>query len=213
MQPCNILIGCDQTYYDEWAVPLLKSIHKHNPWINLHCHIVNPTVENSLDNVSITTEIREFLNNESKISYLQCVRFLAVARKFKNNEPVITLDADSVCTRSIGQTATQRLFEHQHVLKHHKEARWLAGFVAFNSNGFRQEYYKELMSKPIDEWEWGRDQNVLNNLADKYKFKDLDRLWMAIGKNRTNSAFLTLKGEQKRTDKYLNVYKNYLKEI
>ena len=49
MQPCNILVGCDQTYYDEWAVPLLKSINKHNPWINLHCHIVNPTVENSLE--------------------------------------------------------------------------------------------------------------------------------------------------------------------
>ena len=86
MQPCNIVVGCDQIYYNDWAVPLLKSIQRHNPWINLHCHIVNPTVENSLDNVSITTETREFINDEVKISYLQCVRFLVVARKFKNNE-------------------------------------------------------------------------------------------------------------------------------
>lgn len=101
----NVLLGCDQKYYDEWAVPLLKSIHRHNPWLNLHCHIVNPTVENSLDNVDITTEKREFINSEAEISYLQSVRFLAVAEKFNNNENVFTLDADSICTRTIAQGA------------------------------------------------------------------------------------------------------------
>src|SRR5210317_1926416 len=98
----NVLIGCDQNYFDQWAVPLLQSINHHNPWLNLHCHIVNPTKENTLDSVSITHEKKDFLNNESKISYLQSVRFLAVANKFRKNEHVITLDADSICTREIG---------------------------------------------------------------------------------------------------------------
>lgn len=207
---CNILLGVDQEYYNKWAVPLLESIHRHNPWINLHCHIVNPTVENSLDNVSITTEEREFVNDESKISYLQSVRFLAVANKFKNNENVITLDADTICTRRIGKVATERLFEKQYVLKHHKESRWLAGFVTFNDNGFRQEYASELTSTPIEKWRWGRDQTILNQLADKYKFEAADKLWITIGKLKHPSAFLTLKGEQKETEKYLNVYRNYL---
>jgi len=210
MQRCNILIGCDQTYYDTWAIPLLKSIQQHNPQIRLHCHIVNPTKDNALDNVDITSDQLEFVSDESKISYLQSVRFLAVADKFQKNEYVITLDADSICTRKIGKTAIERLFEKQYVLKHHKENRWLAGFVVFNDNGFRQEYARELNRIPVDNWKWGRDQTVLNRLAGDYKFEKLDPLWMAIGKNRNSSAFLTLKGEQKETDKYLNVYRKYL---
>jgi len=210
MRHCNILIGCDQKYYDEWAINLLQSINRHNPWINLHCHIVNPTVENSLDNVSITTEKREFLNDESKISYLQSVRFLAVAEKFKLTDQVITLDADTICTRRIGRVATKRLFEKQHILKHHKDNRWLAGFVTFNDSEFRQELYKELNSVPVDKWRWGRDQLILNKLANDFNYEPLHKLWMAVGKNRTHSAFLTLKGEQKYTEKYLNVYRKYL---
>jgi len=97
----NILIGCDQAYYDQWAVLLLSSIQRHNPWIQLHCHIVNPTKDNKLDNVDITSEQVNFVSDESKISYLQCVRFLAVADKFSKNERVITLDADSICTREM----------------------------------------------------------------------------------------------------------------
>lgn len=210
MQACNILIGCDQTYYDQWAVPLLSSIQRHNPWINLHCHIVNPTKENSLDAVDITSEQIKFASDESKISYLQSVRFLAVADKFNKNERVITLDADSICTREISQSAMQSLFEKQYVLGHHKENRWLAGFVTFLDNGFRQEYAKQLRAVPVDDRKWGRDQTILNALADEYKFKKLDTIWMAIGKNKNSSAFLTLKGEQKETDKYLNVYRKYL---
>ena len=210
MQLYNILIGCDQTYYDTWAVPLLLSIQRHNPWIHLHCHIVNPTKENNLTNVSITHEHRVFSSDESKISYLQSIRFLAVANKFSQNEKVITLDADTICTRAIEKIEIERLFEKQYVLKHHKEDRWLAGFVSFNDNGFRQEYATELNSIPVNNWKWGRDQTILNNLADEYQFEKLDQLWMAIGKNRNSSAFLTLKGEQKETDKYLNVYRKYL---
>ena len=102
------------------------------------------------------------------------------------------------------------MFKKQYVLKHHKENRWLAGFVIFNDNGFRQEYASELRSLPINDWLWGRDQTILNSLAKKYKFTKLDTSWMSIGKNKTHSAFLTLKGEQKETEKYLNVYKSYL---
>lgn len=212
MQAYNILIGCDQTYYDRWTMPLLSSIKRHNPWINLHCHIVNPTKTNYLENVDITSEQIDFVSDESKVSYLQSVRFLAVADKFCKNENVITLDADSICTRDISQAAIQQLFEKQYVLGHHKDNRWLAGFVTFLNNGFRQEYARQLRSVLVDNWEQGRDQNILNALADEYKFEKLNKLWMSIGKNKTDSAFLTLKGEQKETEKYLGVYRNYLND-
>lgn len=204
----NILIGCDQLYYDNWGVTLLKSIQQHNPYINLHCHIVNPTQDNIIKDVDITSEIINFSNDEIKISYLQSVRFLIVANKFSKNEKVITLDADTICTKQLPDT--EELFKKQYVLKHHKENRWLAGCVTFSDNGFRQEYSTELQSIPLEEWKWGRDQLILNALAEKYNFTELPREWMSIGKNKTNSIFLTLKGDQKTKEKYLNVYKKYI---
>ena len=209
MHPYNILIGCDQLYFDEWAVPLFQSIQRHNPTISLHCHIVNPTVKNSLNNVSITAETLEFLNDEVKIAYLQCVRFIAANSKFKKDEKVIILDADTICTRPINDIELTSLFSCQHILQHPKDARWLAGFVTFYNNGFREEYVKQLESVPVNEWNWGRDQTVLDQLADQFDFKAVPRQWMSIGKNKFESAFLTLKGKQKITDKYLNVYKQY----
>jgi hypothetical protein len=210
MQVYNVLIGCDQKYYDDWAVPLLSSIHRHNPWLKLHCHIVNPTKLNKLKYASITTEQRQFVNDEAKISYLQGVRFLVAKEKFSNNENVVTLDCDTICTRSIiNPTEINNLFEKQHVLKHHKEDRWLAGLVVFNQNSLRQELYEELTSVPFDDWKWGRDQIVLNTFADKFNFQSVGNQWMSIGKNKTNSVFLTLKGNQKFKEKFLNAYNNY----
>ena len=210
MQHYNVLLGCDQTYFDEWATPLLKSIQYHNPWLRLHCHIVNPTKQNKLQNVSITSESRSFHSEEAKISYLQAVRFLVAADKFSNNENVFTLDADTICTRKIGSgAAIENLFKRQHVLKHHKEDRWLAGFVVFNQNGFRQTFSQELRSVPYEDWLWGRDQTILNMFIKEFKFEPVHKLWMSIGKNKSNSAFLTLKGKQKTTEKYLEKFIEY----
>ena len=96
-------------------------------------------------------------------------------------------------------------------MQHPKEPRWLAGLVTFGSNNFRYRYAELLNSKNIKDWEWGRDQEVMPQLAKEFNFNPVDKKWIAIGKNKSNSAFLTLKGEQKETDKYLNVYKGYLK--
>ena len=212
MQHYNILIGCDRKYHDDWAVPLFRSIQRHNPYIRLHCHVVNPTDFQKLPGVSYTTEDRNFNNKDSEIAYLQAVRFLAVADKFTNNELVVTLDADSVCTRKIDKTDLQYLFKNQYVLQHHKEERWLAGFVVFKDDDFRHEYAKRLRAESIDTWKYGRDQKILNQLQTDYNFYVLSKSWMSIGKNKTNSAFLTLKGDQKYTKKYYSLYRYYLNE-
>jgi hypothetical protein len=209
MPHCNVLIGCDQAYYDKWGIELLNSVKRHNLQVNLHCHIINPEKENKLTGVDITTEQRIFVSEDSRIAYLQAARFLVAAEKFSNNESVIILDADSICTRSFDDL--ELLFSKKHILKHHKEDRWLAGFVTFIDNSFRQEYSSLLKEVSVDEWSWGRDQLILNHLSREYEYEPLPVDWMSIGKNRYNSVFLTLKGEQKETDKYLDVYRKYLK--
>lgn len=206
----NILIGVDQSYYNNWGINLLKSINHYNPWVSLHCHIVNPYEVQELSFVNYTYEKIFFENEDSRIGYLQAVRFLAVADKFSNNDFVITLDADSICTRSFTEEDFSVLFEHTTVLHHPKSPRWLACLVSFNDGDFRHEYATELRSIPVEEWQFGRDQKVLDDLDKKYQYRPLDQKWLSIGKNKINSVFLTLKGEQKETEKYL---KNYKKSI
>ena len=210
MQVYNLVVGVDQNYFDKWATPLLKSIATHNPNLKLHCHIVNPTKTNKIINVDITEEHISFNNETSKISYLQSVRFLVAANKFNTNEKVMTIDADTICTRSYTLEELSFLFSKQHVLQHYKDKRWLAGLIAFHDNQFRQEYAKEIQSKQIDNWEWGRDQNILAELSNQYKFVPAPKNWISIGKNGAKSVFLTLKGNQKYKDKYLELYKGYL---
>lgn len=205
----SVLIGCDSKYYNDWGISLLKSIKYHNPWINLRCHIVNPFNNNKLDFVTYSEEEILFTNDIAKIAYLQAARFIA-ASKIPLNENLITLDADTICTRSFSQEDFSTLFQKQYIMQHPKEPRWLAGLVTFSSNNFRYRYAELLNSKPINDWEWGRDQEVMPQLAKEFNFSPVDKKWIAIGKNKSNSVFLTLKGEQKTTDKYLNVYRKYL---
>ena len=60
MQPCNILIGCDQNYYEQWAINLIKSIRHFNPFVQCHVHIVNPGNYQKIPNVEYTTEFIDF---------------------------------------------------------------------------------------------------------------------------------------------------------
>lgn len=208
MPQYSILIGCDQSYYDDWGISLLQSIHHRNPWIKLRCHIVNPINSKELEFVSYTFENILFSNDESKISYLQSVRFLA-ASKIPKDESLIVLDTDTICTRSFTEAEFKTVFTKQHVMQHHKEARWLACLVSFGNTDFRKRYAELLTNIPVEEWKWGRDQTILNQMANDYNFSPVGTQWITSGKNTNNSAFLTLKGDQKETDKYLKEYNKY----
>ena len=206
----NILIGCDQSYYDTWATTLLWSIQHYAPWVNLHCHIVNPSnTLNKLDHVSYTTEERDLSDPDVFSGYLQAVRFLKAYELFPNNEPVIVVDTDSICTHSFTKEQFDQVhLDHPVVLYKEKTSRWLAGFISMGSNTFRKDFHDLLMSKPIEEWAGFWDQTCLKQLNDKHVFEKAPIDWMSIGKNGNESIFLTLKGEQKELEKYLG---NYLK--
>ena len=145
----HILVACDGKYYSKWAFNLLKSIQKYNShsWLNLHCHIVNSDEYHPdwrLDNVDYTTETYP----DVSVPYLQGVRFLVAAKKFTNNERVIILDADSICTREFTKKEFDIVTSDVTVLKHHKELAihpWLCGFVTLGTDMFRQDYANNLL--------------------------------------------------------------------
>ena len=209
MQAYSILVAVDQKYYDDWAITLLKSIHINCPDIKLRCHVVNPINLSTLNFVEYTTEEIEFENDDSKIAYLQAARFLAVS-KIPTTESVLTLDADTICCKNFTKEEFIDLFDKQNILTTNKKPdRLLCGFVSFSSDNFRYEYTELLNSDPISKWQPGRDQAVLAKLKDRFNFIPVGRKWMSIGKNGRGSIFLTLKGDQKTTNKYLEQYNRF----
>ena len=213
MQAYSILVGVDQKYYDDWASTLLKSINFNCPDIKLRCHVVNPKQLNKLPFVEYTTEEISFDNENSKLSYLQAVRFLAVS-KIPVTECVLTIDADTICCRKFTKEEFINIFDKQNILvKDKKPDRWLCGFVCFRNDNFRYEYADLLNFNTVSTWVPGRDQQVLATLKDKFNFEPVHHKWMSIGKNGRRSIFLTLKGDQKTTHKYLEIYKAFKQNL
>jgi hypothetical protein len=207
----NFLIACDQKYYDDWGHELLRSVQYRNPWLKLHCHIVNPTnKKKGLTYVDYTTETREFTSDSNRLGYLQAVRFLAVADKFLDNDLVITTDADTICTRAVDPSEYQEICESVNILTHQKHGGWLCGLLSYGTGTFKQDYAKALKIVPIDQWEVGHDQKILPKLESTHNFRILPKEWMSIGKHRNSSVFYTLKGRDRNNKYFLNSYKNFL---
>jgi hypothetical protein len=209
----NIFIACDGVYYDQWGINCLKTIQFHAPWIKLTVHIVNSISKNELDGVTYYYEDRSFVNESSKIGYYQAVRFLKCYEYFPNNELVMTIDSDTVLMKSFAEKEFEDICNVISVQRHQKDIRWMAGLVTYGrDNDFRQRIQQELLTRPIDEWTYGWDQDVLDKLSHEFHFKKLmvgD--WMSFGRGR--GIFLTLKGDQKVSEGYLNNYNEGLKRL
>jgi hypothetical protein len=207
----NILIGCDQEYYDEWGVNCLESIQKYAPWINLHCHVVNPSELYQIPGVSYTTEEKEFVSDNHKVSYLQCIRFIIAPRVFKSDELVMAIDSDFVCVNTFTEEDFEKIAQRITILQHPKSAKWLAGAVTFGTGDFRKEFVKELYADDDDFWPVGRDQNIIAALSTKYKYETLPKEWINTGKATDTAFFLTLKGGQKVQTNFVEAYGSYIK--
>ena len=211
----HILLACDQNYYSKWGFNLLKSIKKYNShsWLNLHCHIVNSDEYHPdwrLEDVDYTTE--EYV--DVSIAYLQAVRFLVASKKFNNNEHVMILDADSICTREFTKEEFTDVTSKVTVLKHHKKNAihpWLCGFVTLGTGLFRQDYANNLLQTATRSWKYGHDQDILLQLHDVHQYTPAPVEWICMGKANPKSVFLTLKGDKhKNNPKYTDQLKRYL---
>lgn len=208
----NILLACDTEYYHTWAINCIKSIQFYVPWIKITVAICNPKDINEIPKINYHYVNYNFTNEDSKIPYFQALRFLLCAELFPNDENVLSIDCDTILTRSFTQLDFENLCKTQHVLKHHKENRWLAGFITFGKDDFRHKFREYLLQIPITNWTYGRDQEVLKTLSSEYKFKPIEiGNWVSFGKGK--GIFLTLKGSQKNSIKYMPNYNENLKKI
>jgi len=203
----TLLVGTDNAYYEQWTVPLFRAVHYYAPWLELHAHIVNPDKHTKLDYFKYTTEHRTFSSDQERIGYLQSVRFL-VAQQYSQ---IMIVDADSMCTQSFTEEQYDHIVQGQTVLHHPKAERWLAGFIASDNQAFLQDYHNRLMKRPLLKFKHGWDQKVLKDLSNDYKFTRCPEQWMKVGKPSQSSIFMTLKGDQKISNKYLHYYNQFVK--
>lgn len=202
----NIFLACDQTYYNDWCANCIVSIQKNIPWLSIHVLIVNPTTVSEIPGVTYHYEQVDFPNDTCKIAYYQAVRFLRVADYFSPDEYVMTIDCDTLCVKSFTKHEFETITKDIHVQRHQKANRWMAGLVTYGiNNNFRNELKEKLSSIPLEKWSYGWDQTVLNQLAIEFDYKKLEvGNWMSFGKGK--GKFLTLKGGQKNSEKYLSTY-------
>ena len=206
----NILIACDTAYYFQWTINCIKSIKKFVPWINIIVVIVNAENITEIDGVKYIYEHVDFADDENKIAYYQAVRFLKCADLFPNGELVMSIDCDTILTRSFSEKDFKKICRTVHVQRHQKANRWMAGLVTYgDNNDFRIRIRDQLLSRPRETWEYGWDQKILNHLAIEFNYQKLEvGDWMSFGKG--NGIFLTLKGDQKISPKHLDSYKTKL---
>lgn len=210
----NILIACDSAYYETWGINCAISIQKFAPWISIHIVQVNPKDGyRRLPEVTYHEDRVEFLNDNCKTAYYQALRFLKCSEIFTNNELVMSIDCDTILTKVFSKTDFEKICKSIHVQRHQKNKRWMAGLVTYGSEStFRNEFKEKLLSIPLENWKYGWDQIVLNELDLKYRYTPLyvgD--WMSFG--RGSGTFLTLKGDQKTSEGYLNIYNGILKNV
>jgi hypothetical protein len=209
----NILFSCDENYYNIWGINLIKSINFYNPWIKITCIFVGNDNIDKIDKVDYVFDDINLLELKDPIAYFQAVRFLKCSEIFSNNELVMSIDCDTLCTEKFNEKEFIDVCNNIYVQRHQKDKRWMAGLVTYGAdNNFRNRFKEKLLEIPIENWPWGHDQTVLNKLSEEFDYNKLfvgD--WMSFGRGR--GTFLTLKGDQKTSPGYLNNYNESLKQV
>ena len=203
----HILLSCDQAYYQDWAINCAKSIQHWVPWMQVSINLINTdTSIQKIPGVKYYHTSVDFSGFQSVAAYYQASRFLVASELFRDGDRVMILDCDTVCTKSFTQAEFAEVCDRISVLWHLKSSRWLAGLVTLGPNlDFAKEYRRRLLEKDPSEWQYGHDQDILKQLADRYNFaKEPPGNWISIGKGK--GTFLTLKGDQKQSKKYLDPF-------
>jgi hypothetical protein len=181
---------------------------------------VNPDNIIEMSNVEYVYVTQDFNSldashrEDSMISYYQSLRFIKCAELFPNNELVMTMDCDTICTREFSKQDFKDVCKDIHVQTHQKDLDlWMCGLVTFGSDSlFRNRIREALLEQPIDLCKIGRDTTILNELSTEFSYSPLIiGTWMGFGKG--DAIFLTLKGTQRTSPRFLEKYNNILKSI
>jgi len=233
-----IYFSCDEKYYEEYAVALIKSIIYQMDWISVHCHVITKNPNITFEEFPRTTHSYEIIDQEflnsipfkdngpigkyglivtPEILYYSCARFMQVDKIFNEHHHVLQVDCDSLLYQPIPQeqflwaTSTPRAMR-----KPKSPDKIMASIVSFGAGIVGNEFRKSLATKLFNAFSqnayWYIDQVVLKEEFDQTDFESLPFTWNSWNLKKNNSYFKTAKGNKKSEETFINeiqIWKNF----
>ena len=96
----NLLLACDRSYYDQWAINLARSVQTWLPWMSITMVLADSEPVEDIPEVRYVYHTSPEMGDDQRVAYYQALRFLICAELFDDDQLVMTLDVDTVCTQS-----------------------------------------------------------------------------------------------------------------
>jgi hypothetical protein len=218
-----IYFSCDDVYYVEYGIPLIKSIIKQIPWITVHCHLMLRDGSISLFKHKRVTYTYERVTNsfiesipkpkimkygqqkDPLIVYYACARFLHIDKLFQTHQHVLQIDCDSLLFNPFPQEAFEVLTNTVKCMRKPKAPdKIIASAISLGTGIPGQKFREELalkLYKQINEFGayWFVDQDVLQDIFNNSDYASMPMLWNTWSFKKKDAYFRTGKGDKKDT--------------
>jgi len=208
----------DAGYFEQYAIPLVKSIAEHDPSVAVHIHIVNPaattvalaaqaTAASPGLALRITAETAHLPTTNAVAMCCSCVRFIRLLQFMEADAarlPYLVIDADSLLRRPLpkmqdllGQSDVGvRIFEHEPAWQ-----RYCAASVAVRHTDSGMSFLRYVAwyiwtHLAIDRGRWFLDQVALFQAAKRTKINPLPKAMCDI-EDTPDTILLTAAGLEK----------------
>ena len=225
-----IFFSCDEKYYIEYGIPLIKSIINQINWIGVHCHVIyddsekneillsHPRLTHTYEiinqdfidsipyapskNVGLTKSTMEI---NQKIIYFACCRYLQLDKIIKGNRRVLQIDCDSVLFNSFSKQAFDELTNTVRPMRKPKTPEKIIASAVSFGRGKEGKKFRELLCEKIKERfnegsYWFIDQIVLQEIFNSMQTTPIPQEWNTWSFKKKTAYFRTGKGNKKETN-------------
>lgn len=230
-----VYFSCDENYYNEYGIALIKSIIYQIDWIHVHCHIISKNPVTFLKEFPRTTYTYEIIDEKfvntipfeklfsvskvdteinPEIVYFSCARFMQLNKIFDHTHRVFQIDCDSLLFKTFTIEDFKWLTDTPKPMRKTKSPqKIIASAISFGSGSTGQDF-RNLLSETLYERfsqqaYWFIDQIALQEIFNQYNYESIPLHWNTWNKFHKIAFFQTAKGNKKDNYKKFIDAKNY----
>lgn len=224
-----IYTGCDENYYELYAVPLIISILNQIDWIAVHCHVVfennykeiflkHPRLthtyeiidDNFINSIPINSKATMKLEKYDteltpKIIYFASCRFMQLEKIFEGDKRILQIDSDSILFKPFSKKDFYQLTDSVRAMRKPKSPeKIMASTLSCGNNNEGILFRKKLSKKMFEVFSsgayWFVDQVVLQDFFSDLVFEPISLEWNTWSFKKRSAFFRTAKGNKKETN-------------
>jgi len=230
-----IYFSCDETYYNDFGIPLIKSIISQVSDIGVHCHIIKKNLDFQPTLFERTTYTWELIDDTflssiplsqspttgkynkektAEVVYYSCARFMQLDKIFSKHHRVLQIDCDSILWQSFPLADFLEVTNEVRAMRKPKSPEKLIASAISFGNGieghrFRKHFATELYTAFSTNAYWFIDQDVMQKVF-KFPFQSIPIFWNTWSFKKRAGYFRTAKGNKKNNDTFNNKRKYWL---